>query len=265
MGRLGHRLPDDHRLSARHAGDRVGLRPEGLEHPGRVRGRRPEPRVPAPLLHHGRLHLQRLRLPGRSRLGVLARRRGVSTSCPTGRWGSCPGTFLGPRIAMLGRRFGFVTQAEFFAYRFESTKAIPAIMAVMSAAALVPYLVIQMKGAGYVFSVVTEGRMPEWAGAALAYGVVLIYVARSGVMGVGWTNTFQGILMLGLAWGARALSPLEAPRRHRSDVRGAGRHRARIAGGAGTRRPRANHGGSGPIRAPCSSRCSASRSGPTTS
>ena len=102
---------------------------------------------------------------------------------------------------MLGRRFGFVTQAEFFAHRFESPKAIPAIMAVMSAAALIPYLVIQMKGAGYVFSVVTEGRMPEWAGAALAYGVVLIYVARSGVMGVGWTNTFQGILMLSLAWG----------------------------------------------------------------
>ena len=115
--------------------------------------------------------------------------------------GLLPWYFLGPRIAILGRRFGFVTQAEFFAYRFDSPKAIPAIMAIMSAAALVPYLVIQMKGAGYVFSVVTEGRMPEWAGAALAYGVVLIYVARSGVMGVGWTNTFQGILMLGLAWG----------------------------------------------------------------
>ena len=115
--------------------------------------------------------------------------------------GLLPWYFLGPRIALLGRRFGFVTQAEFFAHRFDSPRAIPAIMAVVSAAALVPYLVIQMKGAGYVFSVVTEGRMPEWAGAALAYGVVLIYVTKSGVLGVGWTNTFQGILMLGLAWG----------------------------------------------------------------
>ena len=115
--------------------------------------------------------------------------------------GLLPWYFLGPRIALLGRKFGFVTQAEFFAHRFESPRALPAIMAVVSAAALIPYLVIQMKGAGYVFSVVTEGRMPEWAGAALAYGVVLIYVARSGVLGVGWTNTFQGVLMLGLAWG----------------------------------------------------------------
>lgn len=115
--------------------------------------------------------------------------------------GLLPWYFLGPRIALLGKRFGFVTQAEFFAHRFGSDRAIPALMALISAAALVPYLVIQMKGAGYVFSVVTEGRMPSWAGAALAYGVVLLYVARSGVMGVGWTNTFQGILMLGLAWG----------------------------------------------------------------
>ncbi len=123
--------------------------------------------------------------------------------------GLLPWYFLGPRIAMLGRRFGFVTQAEFFAHRFESPRAVPAIMAIMSAAALIPYLVIQMKGAGYVFSVVTEGRMPEWAGAALAYGVVFLYVARSGVLGVGWTNTFQGILMLGLAWGLGLYLPLK--------------------------------------------------------
>jgi SSS family solute:Na+ symporter len=31
--------------------------------------------------------------------------------------------------------------------------------------------------------------------------VVLIYVSSSGVMGVGWTNTFQGIFMMVLAWG----------------------------------------------------------------
>lgn len=115
--------------------------------------------------------------------------------------GLLPWYFLGPRIALLGKRFGFVTQAEFFAHRFESPRVLPGLMALISAVALVPYLVIQMKGAGYVFSVVTEGRMPPWAGAALAYGVVLLYVTRSGVLGVGWTNTFQGILMLGLAWG----------------------------------------------------------------
>ncbi|MFQ5740979.1 MAG: sodium:solute symporter [Acidobacteriota bacterium] len=113
--------------------------------------------------------------------------------------GLVPWYFFGPQIAQLGRRFGYVTQAEFFAHRFQS-RLLSALLALISLAAFLPYLTLQMQGAGYVFSVVTEGRVPVWAGAAIAYAVVLIYVFHSGVMGVAWTNTFQGILMMGLAW-----------------------------------------------------------------
>ncbi len=116
-----------------------------------------------------------------------------------GTFGLLPWYFLGPRIARLGRQRGYVTQAELFADRYQSS-AISAILAVISLVAFVPYLILQMQGAGYVFSIVTEGRSPMWGGAAIAYGVVLIYVFKSGVMGVAWTNTFQGILMLTLAW-----------------------------------------------------------------
>ncbi|HSR66903.1 MAG TPA: sodium:solute symporter family protein [Acidobacteriota bacterium] len=113
--------------------------------------------------------------------------------------GLLPWYFFGPRIARLGRRFGYVTQAQLFAHRFQSP-LLSAVLAVISLIAFLPYLTLQMQGAGYVFNVVTEGRIPEWLGAAIAYGVVLIYVFHSGVMGVGWTNTFQGIFMLILAW-----------------------------------------------------------------
>ncbi len=114
--------------------------------------------------------------------------------------GLLPWYFIGPRVARLGRKFGYVTQAELFAHRFES-KWISILMAIISLAAFLPYLTLQMQGAGIVFSVVTEDRIPIAGGAAIAYGVVLIYVFRSGVMGVAWTNTFQGILMLAIAWG----------------------------------------------------------------
>ena len=67
--------------------------------------------------------------------------------------------------------------------------------------AFVPYLALQMKGAGYVLSAVTRGEIREWLGAAIVYGAVLLYVLKSGVLGVGWTNTFQGIFMMALAWG----------------------------------------------------------------
>jgi len=122
--------------------------------------------------------------------------------------GLVPWYFFGPRVAELGRKFGYVTQAELFAHRFDS-KAISALLALISIVAFLPYLTLQMSGAGYVFNVVTEGRMPVWAGAAIAYGVVLIYVFRSGVMGVGWTNTFQGLFMMALAWGLGLYLPHE--------------------------------------------------------
>ncbi len=117
-----------------------------------------------------------------------------------GSLGFLPFYFLGPRAARLGRHFGFVTQAEMVAERF-GMRSIAGLMALVSVLGFVPYLALQMKGAGYVLTAVTRGHIPEWAGAALVYGIVLIYVSRSGVLGVGWTNTFQGIFMMALAWG----------------------------------------------------------------
>jgi SSS family solute:Na+ symporter len=117
-----------------------------------------------------------------------------------GALGFAPLYFLGPRAARLGRAHGFVTQAEMVSARVRSP-AVAGVMAAISVVAFVPYLALQMKGAGYVLSAVTRGAIPDWAGAALVYGVVLIYVLRSGVLGVGWTNTFQGLFMMVLAWG----------------------------------------------------------------
>ena len=116
-----------------------------------------------------------------------------------GALGFLPFYFVGPRAARVGRRWGFVTQAEMVAARFDRP-AIAGLMALVSVVAFVPYLALQMKGAGYVLAAVTRGAIPEAVGAAIVYGVVLVYVLRSGVLGVGWTNTFQGIFMLVLAW-----------------------------------------------------------------
>jgi SSS family solute:Na+ symporter len=122
--------------------------------------------------------------------------------------GLMPWYAYGPRVAALGRRFGYVTQAELFAHRFKS-RWLSAALAVITIVAFIPYLTLQMQGAGYVFNVVTEGRVPHWLGAAVAYGVVLIYVYASGVMGVGWTNTFQGVFMMALAWGLGIYLPFK--------------------------------------------------------
>lgn len=113
--------------------------------------------------------------------------------------GIVPLYFFGPRAWRLGKRHGYVTQAELLAGRFDS-KFISILLAVLSVVVFIPYLTLQMRGAAFVLNVISEGMIPEWAGAAITYLVVLIYVYFSGVMGVGWSNAFQGMFMMILAW-----------------------------------------------------------------
>ncbi len=116
-----------------------------------------------------------------------------------GTTGMIPIYFFGPKVRRLGEKFGFVTQAEILQDRFNS-KSLSALLAILSIIVFIPYLTLQMKGAGYVITTISEGQIPQWLGAGIAYLVVLMYVYFSGVMGVGWTNTFQGIFMMVIAW-----------------------------------------------------------------
>ena len=116
-----------------------------------------------------------------------------------GALGMVPWYVIGPKVARIGRRFGQVTQAQFLTGRFRS-RGLSLVIAVISVAALIPYITLQMRGAGIVIEAVTDGRVPLWMGAAIAYGIVLIYVLVSGVSAVGWTNTLQGVFMIVIAW-----------------------------------------------------------------
>jgi len=113
--------------------------------------------------------------------------------------GMLPWYVIGPKVARIGRQLGQVTQAQFLTGRFGS-RGLSLLIALISIAALIPYITLQMRGAGIVIEAVTEGQVPLWAGAAVAYGIVLIYVLVSGVAAVGWTNTLQGVFMIVIAW-----------------------------------------------------------------
>ena len=113
--------------------------------------------------------------------------------------GMAPWYWVGPRAARVGREYGYVTQAQLLVGRFPS-RPLTALMATLTVLAFIPYITLQMRGAGIVIEAVTDGNIPLWMGAGLAYGIVIIYVLSSGVAAVGWTNTFQGIFMLVIAW-----------------------------------------------------------------
>jgi SSS family solute:Na+ symporter len=116
-----------------------------------------------------------------------------------GSLGLVPWWLWGPRALRAGKRFQYVTQAQLFSDRFQS-KALSLIIAVVSILAFIQYITLQMKGCAYVFEVASGGRIPFWAGALIAYLVVLIYVFYGGVRGVAWTNVFQGVFMIVTSW-----------------------------------------------------------------
>ncbi len=112
--------------------------------------------------------------------------------------GAVPFFFLGPAVRKIGESRGFITQGDFFSWRYNSP-LMAIIFSVIALIVSVPYLVFQIKGAGLVLEILSGGRVPFWLGASLTYGVVGTYVLISGVRGVGWTNAVQGVFMAAVA------------------------------------------------------------------
>lgn len=111
--------------------------------------------------------------------------------------GFVPIFFFGARVRRIGARLGYVTQAELVGGRFAS-RFVTGVMGAATLVSFLPYMVIQLKGAGIVMQAVT-GWSPV-IGAGVVYAVVTVYVMIGGVRGVGWTNVVQGAAMLAVVW-----------------------------------------------------------------
>lgn len=109
------------------------------------------------------------------------------------------GWLIAPRIHQMARRLGHMTQADLLADHFKS-KGLAVFIGIISILGLVPYLTIQVVGTGLMFQFATDGRIPFWLGSLLATLIVTLYVYTSGLRGIGWTNFFQGVLMVAIAW-----------------------------------------------------------------
>lgn len=112
--------------------------------------------------------------------------------------GFVPVFFFGAKVRRIGARLGFVTGAELVGGRFDS-RWVTGLMGGATVVSFLPYMVIQLKGAGMVMEAVTG--WPPILGALVVYAVVTTYVVIGGVRGVGWTNVLQGIAMLIVVWG----------------------------------------------------------------
>ena len=111
-----------------------------------------------------RVDLLLLRLPRRPGLGLLPGCGGVLHHRLRRDRYCAALLFRPPGAAGWGRSFGFVTQAELLAHRFESRTLSDAALGPLSVAVFIPYLVLQMKGAGIILSTISEGRVSPGRG-----------------------------------------------------------------------------------------------------
>ena len=105
--------------------------------------------------------------------------------------------FVGTRLWSLGKKYGYLTQVQFFRDRWHSDGVGLALFAVLIAL-VIPYLLIGVMGGGITLNQITDGQIPTWIGGLLVCVIVFIYVTYSGARGTAWVNTFQTLVFMTL-------------------------------------------------------------------
>ena len=105
--------------------------------------------------------------------------------------------FVGTRLWSLGKKYGYLTQVQFFRDRWRSDGVGLALFAVLIAL-VIPYLLIGVMGGGITLNQITDGQIPTWIGGLLVCVIVFIYVTYSGARGTAWVNTFQTLVFMTL-------------------------------------------------------------------
>ena len=103
--------------------------------------------------------------------------------------------FLGTRAWAIGKRFGYLTQVQFFRDRWRS-EGLGLLLFLVLVGFVIPYLLIGVMGGGITLNQITNGRIPEWVGGLMVCAVVLVYVTYGGLRGTAWANTFQTLVFM---------------------------------------------------------------------
>lgn len=103
--------------------------------------------------------------------------------------------WLLPPIWRYAKAHRLISQPDFFAHKYNSP-ALGILVATVGVVALVPYLVLQLKGLGIIVDAAAYGAISQpvaiWIGAA----VVTAYVMVSGVRGSAWTAVVKDTMIL---------------------------------------------------------------------
>ncbi|MBZ4653954.1 MAG: sodium:solute symporter [Peptococcaceae bacterium] len=94
----------------------------------------------------------------------------------------------------VGKRNGFITPSEMYGTYYDS-ELIRILVVIIAALYAIPYVALQLRGAGYVFNTLSGGKIDPTTGAVVLGVVVILYVFLGGLKAAAITDTIQGILL----------------------------------------------------------------------
>jgi SSS family solute:Na+ symporter len=106
--------------------------------------------------------------------------------------------FLLPVVWRYGVEQRLHSQADFLARKYGS-RALGVLVALVGVAAMIPYLVLQLKGLGIIVSETSYGRLTVEQAVWISVVALVAYVVISGVRGSAWTAVVKDIMILAVA------------------------------------------------------------------
>ncbi|MFP3277634.1 MAG: sodium:solute symporter [Paraburkholderia sp.] len=100
-----------------------------------------------------------------------------------------------PPIWRYAKSQRLVSQPHFFSRKYDSP-ALGVLVALVGVAALIPYLVLQLKGLGIIVATASYGAIPSTSAIWIGAAVVTCYVIVSGVRGSAWNSVVKDTLIL---------------------------------------------------------------------
>ena len=100
-----------------------------------------------------------------------------------------------PPIWRYAKQHRLIAQPDFFAHKYDSP-ALGILVALVGIVALIPYLVLQLKGLGIIVDAAAYGAISPTLAIWIGAGVVTVYVMVSGVHGSAWTAVLKDTLIL---------------------------------------------------------------------
>ncbi|MFJ7510104.1 sodium:solute symporter [Peribacillus simplex] len=102
-----------------------------------------------------------------------------------------------PAIWRYAKEKKLMSQSDFFVSKYNSAY-LGVLVSIVGVVAVIPYLVLQLKGLGSIVSEASYGAISPTIAIWIAVIVITIYVMISGIHGSAWTAVVKDILILGV-------------------------------------------------------------------